>query len=91
MTLRREILGREGGKYLEGKERNTWRRRREILGGQGGENSFSTRRKEAISRPVRGPSLTVLVYKHINVYTDIYVDVCFCTLIYDIYILSDSV
>lgn len=86
LTLRREILGGEGGKYLEGKERNTWRRRREILGGQGGENSFSTRRKEAISRPVRGPSLTVLVYKHISMYILIYTLMCVFVHLYMIYI-----
>ena len=45
LTWRREILGGEGKKYLEEKERNTWRGRREILGGEGGENSFSTRKR----------------------------------------------
>jgi hypothetical protein len=35
LTRRREILEGEGEKYLEGKERNTWRGRREILEGEG--------------------------------------------------------
>ena len=54
LTWRREILGGEGEKYLEGKARNTWRRRRWKF--------ILNKKKEAISRPVRGPSL---VYKDI--------------------------
>jgi len=69
---------------IETKERNIWRGRR--LEGERGENSFKKQEKgkeEAISRPVRGPSLTVLVYVHIYQY--IYIGDIFCYMLLCIY------
>ena len=92
LIWRREILGGEGEKYLEEKERNTWRGRREILGGEGGENSFSTRKRRQFQDQWGDPVWCtktyfneyigdIFCYMLLFIYQciSIYIDLCHCT------------